>query len=228
MMHIHILRRRNLLCWSFALSSEATWALCVSSTLGKPCSWPQQIARTHAQRLHSLEVKITHGFQGSLCVHAGQPDSVAHLQSSGILPSQGPLGAGQEALQRLSYSSDASDASLAQRAQRIEEEAMLYLSHSSSGDSARTGGGAGARLGFCQGDMPMYLSHSSNDSSAHPLMHTVQQGAVPEEVADDEHAAGETVQVQGTTAGVTPGTPPSHCSMQAFLQHRHVQWLGHH
>ena len=105
---------------------------------------------------------------------------------------------------------------------------MLYLSHSSSGDSAGAGAGAGARLGIRQGDTPMYLSHSSNESSAHPLMHIVQQDAVPEEVADDKHAAGGPVQEQGTMAGVTPGTPPSHCSMQAFLQQCHMQWLGHH
>ena len=92
---------------------------------------------------------------------AGQPDSIAHLQSSGIFPDQGPLGMGQEALQLLSYISSASEASMAQRAQRMEDEAMLYLSHSSSNDSAR--------IGILGGDLPMCLLHSSNDSSAHPL-----------------------------------------------------------
>ena len=43
--------------------------------------------------------------------HAGRPDSIAHLQYSGILPDKGPLGMGQHALQQLSYSSGASGAS---------------------------------------------------------------------------------------------------------------------
>ena len=103
------------------------------------------------------------------CVtHAGQPDSIAHLQSSGIFPDQGPLGMGQEALQQLSYSSSTSDASMARRAQRIEDEAMLYLSHSSSNDSAR--------IGMREADLPMNPLHSSNDSSAHPLHFSLQDG----------------------------------------------------
>jgi len=60
---------------------------------------------------------------------AGQPDSIAHLQSSGIFPDQGPLGMGQEALHHLSFSSSASDVSMAKRAQRMEE--VRLQSHSS-------------------------------------------------------------------------------------------------
>ena len=99
---------------------------------------------------------------------AGHPDSIAHLQSSGIFPDQGPLGMGQEALQQLSYSSSASDASMARRAQRIEDEAMLYLSHSSSNDSAR--------IGLREANLLMGPLHSSNDSSAHALHSSLQDG----------------------------------------------------
>ena len=99
---------------------------------------------------------------------AGQPDSIAHLRSSGIFPEQGPLGEGQEALQRLSYSSSASAASMAQRAQRLDDEAMLYMSHSSSNDSARTG-----RLG---GDLPLHPMKTSSDSSAHPFQISLEDG----------------------------------------------------
>ena len=54
------------------------------------------------------------------------------------------------------------------------QEAMLYLSHSSSNDSAR--------VGMRNGDLPMYLSHSSNDSSAHPFHITLQDRA-PADIA---------------------------------------------
>lgn len=54
------------------------------------------------------------------------------------------------------------------------QEAMLYLSHSSSNDSAR--------VGVRDGDLAMYLSHSSNDSSAHPFHITLQDRA-PADIA---------------------------------------------
>lgn len=125
--------------------------------------------------------------------HAGRPDSIAHLQYSGILPDKGPLGMGQHALQQLSYSSGASGASMAQRAQRMEEEAMLYLSQSSSGDSARPGAP----------DVQMYLSHSSNDSSAHLFVHVLPPYATPGELgtpAKEQHPA-EVVHMDSTCQG---------------------------
>jgi len=54
------------------------------------------------------------------------------------------------------------------------QEAMLYLSHSSSNDSAR--------VGVRDEDLQMYLSHSSNDSSAHPF-HITLQDRVPADIA---------------------------------------------
>ena len=118
-----------------------------------------------------------------LCSYlAGQPDSILRLQSSGIFPDQGPLGMGHEALHQASCCSSGSGASMAQRAQRMEDEAMLYLSQSS--------GSASARLGTRGGDTAVYLSHSSNDSSAHAFAHIsppeVECGAVP--VHSPEHA----------------------------------------
>ena len=99
---------------------------------------------------------------------AGQPDSIEHLRSSGIFPEQGPLGEGQEALQRLSYSSGASAASMARRAQRLDDEAMLYMSHSSSNDSAR--------IGRLRGDLPVHPMQTSSDSSTHPFQVSLENG----------------------------------------------------
>ena len=70
------------------------------------------------------------------------------------------------------------------------QEAMLYLSHSSSNDSAR--------VGVRDGDVQMYLSHSSNDSSAHPFNITLQDRIS----ADIAPNAAEQQSLEGMSGGI--------------------------
>lgn len=111
---------------------------------------------------------------------------------------------GQEALQQLSYSSSAGDASMARRAQCIEDEAMLYLSHSSSNDSAR--------IGKLEGDLPVYTSHQSSDSSAHPFHISLDDG-IPSSILPcraDLALPGGTI--QGQTSFEGESTPCTLCA----------------